>query len=321
MSKLPKITIIIPVRLGAVASVSLDSIKKADYPKNLIEIMVVEGNQPSKQRNEAIRKAKGDIIYFLDDDSHISKNCLKTIAKEFSNPKLDVLGGPSLIDSYSKNFFNRVIAYILETYFGALRMRARYSKNKSKKATEYDLISANLAVRKNVLKKEKFDEMFYPNEETELLRRLQDKGFVFKYNNKLVVYRNHRKNIFELIEQFRNYGRGRMMQIKKIPKLSDFIFSVPIGFLFYIFSLLFFHPSWYLIPLATYFLLSFLTSLKATLKYKEPSLLLSMTLLFPIIHLSYALGLIEELLFSTRTKENSKNKMKYISRINIVESS
>ena len=52
-----------------------------------------------------------------------------------------------------------------------------------------------------------------------------------------------------------------------------------------------------------FFLLGFLTSLKASIKYKRPDLLLSMHPVFLIIHLSYGTGLIIEML-----KRFKKNK-------------
>ena len=51
-----KVSVIIPVRIHSSADVALESLKKVDYPKDLIEIFVVEGNNPSRPRKEAIEK-------------------------------------------------------------------------------------------------------------------------------------------------------------------------------------------------------------------------------------------------------------------------
>jgi succinoglycan biosynthesis protein ExoA len=38
-------------------------------PDGPIEILVARGTQPSVQRNLAVRQARAELIYFLDDDS------------------------------------------------------------------------------------------------------------------------------------------------------------------------------------------------------------------------------------------------------------
>lgn len=111
MTKLPKISVIIPVKIGTTPTIALNSLKKVKYPKKLIEILIVEGNQPSRQRNEAIKKAGGEIIYFLDDDPFVYPNSLRIIAKDLSDPETGV-GEPSLTkhDNKSGNYLNHVIA-------------------------------------------------------------------------------------------------------------------------------------------------------------------------------------------------------------------
>ena len=41
------------------------------------ELILVEGKNPSLQRNEGVKKAKGSVIYFLDDDSVANKASVK----------------------------------------------------------------------------------------------------------------------------------------------------------------------------------------------------------------------------------------------------
>ena len=66
---LPRITIIIPTRPGDAAPQALAAAQALDYPREQLEIIVARGQQPSVQRNAALRAAQGDWIYFLDDDS------------------------------------------------------------------------------------------------------------------------------------------------------------------------------------------------------------------------------------------------------------
>ncbi len=308
-----KISVNIPVRPGDDTNIVLGSLQNIKHPKNLFEIIIIEGNHITKQRNRGIKESKGEIIYLLDNDSQAQPNAFKIISKEFSDPKVAAVGGPSLTPENEKNYLSNLIGYILGTYFGAFRMRYKWSRQSNDKVySDYNFIGCNLALRKkSVLKVGGFDEKFQANDETELLRRLKGHKFILKYKNNLIVYRNQRKNIKDLIKQFHHYGRGRMKHMLKNLKWEDFFLLTPICFAAYLISIIFYHPVWYFIPLALYLSLGILTSLKATIKYKKPDLLISMTLLYPLIHFSYAFGLINELLLGIfELHENQKTIIK-----------
>jgi succinoglycan biosynthesis protein ExoA len=318
MTSLPKISVNIPLITNGNASCVLKALKKVNYPKNLQEIIIVEGKSVGRQRNIAIKKSSGEILYLLDDDSRVQPNAFKILVKEFTDPKVAAVGGPSLTEISNGIYFNELIAYALETYFGAMRMRFRYSSQVGNRGSEYRLIGANLALRKAaVVKVGKFNEKIYPCDETELLRRLKKAGYKLRYNNKLFIYRNHRKNIYSLMKQFHYYGTGRMKQIMHSFNFGDPLFFIPIGFSFYLISLLFYHPIWYLIPLFLYILLAISTSFKAALKYNQLDLVISMSLIFPVIHISYAWGLIHGF-FLKIINQDKKIKKKHKVRVKIL---
>lgn len=307
MKKFPKISVNIPLITNGDASIVLESLKRIRYPKDLVEVIIVEGNQIAKQRNVALIHSTGKIIYLLDDDSKINPQAFKLLASEFLNTKVAAVGGPSLSRNKS-NYFSKLVGYVLETYFGAVRMRFRYSPQLDKKGSEYRFVGANLALRRNaVLKVGKFNERIVPNEESELIRRLKKAGYQLKYNRKLFIYRDQRNNIVKLFKQFHHYGVGRMKQILHNFNPDDILFIAPIAFLFYLVSLIVYHPIWYLIPLSIYLILGILTSLKASIKYRNFSLFPSMIGVFPLIHLSYAFGLIHELMLPNIIKSGRKN--------------
>jgi len=314
---LPKISVNIPLMTNGDASIVLNSLQKIDYPKELYEIIVIEGSHLTKQRNIGLKVSKGQIIYLLDDDSYVQPQSFKIVADEFRNPKIAAVGGPSLTPQDNQNYFNQLIAYVLETYFGAFRMRYKWSNRvQNIFGRDYHFIGANLALRRKVvIDVGRFDEKIIPNEETELLRRLQDAGYLLKFNKNLFIYRDQRKNLWELAKQFYHYGKGRMKQIKKKIIFQDFILSAPIVFGLYLLTLSVFHPLWYFLPLVTYLFLCIATAMKASIKYKKPSLLLTMPTLFPIVHLSYAVGMVNELLAKSRqSKKNYKINITYAKR-------
>lgn len=309
---LPIISVNIPLITNGKADIVLKSLKKVDYPKNLIEIIIIEGNHIAKQRNKGLMHSKGEIIYFLDDDSQIRSNAFKILAKEFRNPKVAAVGGPSLTPKENSSYLNQLIGYVLETYFGAFRMRLKWSKVENNSGMDYNFIGANLAMkRKAAINAGGFDEKIVPNEETELLRRLQKSGYILRYNKNLFIYRNHRGNLYLLAKQFYHYGRGRMKQTLKTPVAADFIFVVPILFELYLASLIFIRPAWYYTPLIVYFLLGLITSFKAAIKYKRADLLIAMPPTFLVVHLSYGFGLLTELIKKTIVVKESRRRPIY----------
>jgi cellulose synthase/poly-beta-1,6-N-acetylglucosamine synthase-like glycosyltransferase len=192
---LPKISVNIPLITNGDASIVLNSLLKIEYPKRLYEIIIIQGSHLTKQRNIGLKVSKGEIIYLLDDDSYVHPQSFKILADEFRNPKIAAVGGPSLTPQDSQNYLNQLIGYVLETYFGAFRMRYKWSNHvQNIFGRDYHFIGANLALRRKVaIAVGRFDEKIIPNEETELLRRLRDIGYLLKFNKDLFIYRNQRK--------------------------------------------------------------------------------------------------------------------------------
>lgn len=316
--QLPKISINISVVTNDDAGDAILSLERINYPKDLFEIIIIQGSHLTKQRNKGIEYSRGDIIYLLDNDSQVQPNAFRLLAKEFSDMQVAAVGGPSLTPMNEQNNFSRVVGYVLETYFGAFRMRYKWSKQTNNKETsDYHFIGSNLALRKKFVEKiGGFDEKFKANDETDLLRRLKDKGYRLKYTDKLIVFRHQRNNVFQLMKQFHHYGKGRMQHLLKNHKKEDFFLLAPICFELYLLSLIFFHPAWYLSILGLYILLATATSLKASIKYRRRDLLWKMALLSPVIHISYATGLLNELLDRIRFKELLKpDKKKHVVKI------
>jgi glycosyltransferase involved in cell wall biosynthesis len=63
------VTVVIAARPTQVEVEAVTAAKRLDYPREKLEIIVARGKQPSVQRNTAMRAARGELIYFLDDDS------------------------------------------------------------------------------------------------------------------------------------------------------------------------------------------------------------------------------------------------------------
>lgn len=233
---MPVISIIIPVKPGLVPA-AITGLIAADRSASQIEILVAEGHNPSRQRNEAVRQAQGEIIYFLDDDSLVQPDCLKRLADHFADPMVTVVGGPSLTPS-TDSLLQQAIGSALASALGAGGVRNRYqSRGTIRKTDEKELILCNLAVRRSAfISCGGFDERLYPNEENELLDRLRASGGILLHDPQLVVKRSQRRTLAAFARQMFRYGQGRARQTR-IAGFSGIMPFAPLFLFIYLLSL------------------------------------------------------------------------------------
>ena len=87
-------SIIIPVWPEDPRPYGLDYIDKLNWPKKHPEVILARGYQPCRQRNQAAKEAKGEILVFFDDDSCPEPDFLKKIAPHFADPNIVGVCGP-----------------------------------------------------------------------------------------------------------------------------------------------------------------------------------------------------------------------------------
>ena len=254
---LPTVTIIIPARPDEPDVPAVAAARRLDYPAELLEIILARGKQPSVQRNMALRAAKGELIYFLDDDALPLIENLRLAARHFCDPQVQMVGGPNLCPSTAP-FLEQVFALVLASWIAFGPSRARYSKVGRVRATsEKELILCNLLGRRETLLKHGgFNEALYPNEENALMDNIQNAGGKLLYDPELFVWRRPRRNLKQFTRMLMNYGRGRAEQFRTTPTLGSLLNFVPPLFVLYLVALI---PSayfciWAFLPLAFYFL-------------------------------------------------------------------
>jgi len=256
---LPSVTILIPARPDEPEVRAAEAARRFDYPADRLEILLARGRQPSVQRNTGLRQARGEIVYFLDDDSLAPPENLRRIAAAFRDPNVVMLGGPNLCPPDAPPL-ERVFALVLSTWLAFGPSRARYTPvGKRRDASEKELILCNLAARRQpVLELGGFDEKLYPNEENALMDQLQQRGGRLVYDPEFVVHRRPRRTLGAFARMLRTYGRGRAEQFRVNPTLGSALNFVPPVFCLYLLllPLLLLAPGWLaglgLAPLACY---------------------------------------------------------------------
>ncbi len=326
-SKQPKFSIIIAARPTEFPGASLKSLTRLDFDPRLLEVIICQGSSPSRQRNEAAKSARGQILYFLDNDSELSRESLTRVVAAFGGQdlggpapmrtfsvlppliceqvekvffssrrpreKIAVVGGPSIWNR-RESFWASIGGIILESFFAYYVMSSRFRPTGRFRFTdERELILCNLAVRRKVFSESGgFREELYPNEENEFLSRLSRKGYGLIYHPGIYVNRPRRESLSTIMEMFFNYGRGRMENLRVTGFRTGKLFLLPLGLLLYFVLLFFYHAALVLMPIFVYFAAAFASAAGFSKRRRKLYLALFLPLLFLVAHLSYALGLV-----------------------------
>lgn len=303
-------SIIIPVALHENCEKTLAAIKKINYNRNKVEVILVHGNQPSLQRNMASLKAKNEILYFLDNDSLPERNNLKQLNRIFNQyASAAVAGGPSLSPE-SDSLLQKAISIVLSSFAGSAFSRSRYARiGKTRESSELELILCNMAVKKDIFKKFKgFNTSLYPNEENELINRIKEKKYKVYYIPDLIVFRSQRDKVRKFVRQIFTYGRGRGEQVY-VHHTSITLFPfISLCLDLYLLSLLFIHNPFWTLPSYFYLIsLFFMTAYETVIK-ENAAYALYLPLLFLIIHSFYGIGFVWGLARSLLRLKNKKQK-------------
>lgn len=215
-------SIIIPVWPQDKRPLGLDYIDRIDFPRDRFEVICARGFSPCKQRNEAARIARGDVLVFFDDDSCPKPNFLLILAKHFEDEGVIGVGGPNpglQTDEYIPN----LIEAVFHSRIAVLSKTKRYKPTgKLRVAADSDLIFCNFAIRRQLyLDLNGLDERLCPNEENEFFERLYSNYPKAKllYDPELIAYEPRPRTVKAFLRKMCGYGRGRAKQFKIRPSL------------------------------------------------------------------------------------------------------
>ena len=235
---MPSITVLIAARPGPAEIKAVAASRALDYPADTLEIIVARGQQPSAQRNAALKAARGDIIYFLDDDSAPQPGNLRRAVCHFKDPKVQMVGGPNLCPRDAPPI-EQVFALVLASWLAFGPSRARYAAvGQVRETSEKELILCNLlARRQSMVELGGFNEALYPNEENALMDELQKRGGKLIYDPQLLVHRRPRSSLKSFARMLMTYGRGRAEQFRLNPTPGSALNFVPPLFCLYLLAL------------------------------------------------------------------------------------
>lgn len=232
---LPFVTIIIPTRPSQAEVPAATAARALDFPKDKLEILITRGKQPAVQRNVALRAARGELIYFLDDDTIPQPGNLRRALEHFKDPQVKMLGGPNLCPPDAP-LLEQVFAVVLGSWLAFGPSRARYdSVGAVRPSGEKELILCNMMARRDaVLELGGFDEALYPNEENALMDELQKRGAKLFYDPQFIAHRRPRSTLRAFCKMLFTYGRGRAEQFRLHPTPGSTLNFVPPVFCLYL---------------------------------------------------------------------------------------
>lgn len=255
--KHPQFSIIIPIRVeNDYLRETLAKLKLQSY--NNFEVLVItdkisKTSDPSCKRNLGAKKAVGDYLAFLDDDSYPHKNWLNNAAKQITlHPQYSAFCGPCLTPP-SDSIYQKASGLVWGSILGSGGAGTYRNSPQSARFVQ-DYPTVNLIVKKSdFLKINGFQSKYWPGEDTilclDIITKLNKKIY---YHPSIVVFHHRRNVIIPHLQQIKRYALHRGLFARKFPQTSFKLgYLLPSIFLIYI-LLLPFLPKYYLYPLFIY---------------------------------------------------------------------
>jgi mycofactocin glycosyltransferase len=234
----PRVSIIVPVFNRAdEIEVCLTSLQKLDYPREQIEIIVVDdastdqttavvkrfgvkliiqslNKGQSAARNLGAAAARGELIAFIDSDCRADEKWLKELVPYFQDPRIALVGG------YVASFFRQSPLDRYEAVCSALNMGKEAVIGRGDRSVFY-VPTCNLLVRKSCFTAiGGLDEGLRVGEDVDLCWRLMAADHLLIYLPKGRISHKHPNRLLTLCQRRFAYGTSEAALYKRFPKIG-----------------------------------------------------------------------------------------------------
>jgi glycosyltransferase involved in cell wall biosynthesis len=265
--ELPLVSVLIPVHPHKTEVKSAAAARQFNYPHEKLEIVIVRTTDlsigPGVKRNAGLKAIRGELVYFLDDDSVAPPDNVRRALRHFADPEVKMVGGPNLCPPDAPRF-ERVLGLVMGSWLAFGPSCARYRPvGKLRAGGEKELISCNLIARRNAVLEVGFDPKLWPNEENAMMDGVKQRGGKLLYDPEFIVHRRPRPNLRTYAKMLLFYGGGRAYQFRLHPTLDSLPNFIPPLFCLYLLALPFLIAVFFsmkmalllsLLPLALYLL-------------------------------------------------------------------
>jgi succinoglycan biosynthesis protein ExoA len=239
--ELPMVSVLIPVRPNKAEVKAAAAARQFDYPAEKLEIIIVHTTDPAigpgVKRNAGLKVIRGELVYFLDDDSVAEPGNVKRAVRHFADPRVKIIGGPNICPDEAP-LFERVVGLVMGTWlaFGPSRTRYR-AVGKLRECGEQQLISSHLIARRNAVMEVGFDPKLWPNEENAMMNGVKQRGGKLVYDPEFLSHRRPRRTLRAYASMLSFYGSGRAQQFRLYPGLYMLPNFIPPLFCLYLIAL------------------------------------------------------------------------------------
>lgn len=254
---------------------------------------------PCFARNLVIDKSSKNSKYvaFIDADCVAEKKWLINLYKAINNTSKDIAGagGPRLI-AKTNNSMELIINSIMTSYITTFGNPAFSKRNI---VFIESIPNYNAIYKKNILKKFRYDDKLILSDDNEINFRIRKYGYKFIYVNNAIVYHHETSSIKIFTKNMFRYGINIANTVRKHKHYIRI--SVPLTLFFFLYLILIL-PLFFLIgkiifiPLIIYITFLTLSTIEIFLKTKKIQSIL-VPILLPLQHISYACGIIHNILF------------------------
>jgi len=321
----PYVSILLPIRNEQTYIADcLRSIFKQDYPHDLLEILIADGNSSDEtysivksllsETNIPITTlsnsqgivptglnilnliAKGDIIIRVDGHCIIAPDYVSNCVLHLQEDGVDGVGGP--MRTIGEDFISKVIALAMSSKFGVGDSAFRTETGQTKLA---DTVPFPAYTRGIIEKVGMYDEELIRNQDDEYNYRIREAGGKILLADDVRSTYYSRGSFAKLWKQYYQYGYWKIRVLQKHPRQMSLRQFVPPVFVLSIILSMLMTPifSWGWIPLVIILGLYLIVNLGVSISIAAKrgwKYLVSLPAAFSIIHTSYGLGFLVGLL-------------------------
>ncbi|MCW4015410.1 MAG: glycosyltransferase [Candidatus Bathyarchaeota archaeon] len=208
----------------------LRSILELDYPKELLEVIVVDGGStdatmeiakthpvklvysqlnPAAAYNLVLKNVENEVIGLIDSDAKVEKSWLRKLVRHLDDP--EVAGASGTVETWnSDSLVPRVIGYELNYRY------QRLPKTVERVATMNLLLKTKVTMEIGG-----FDEALPTQYDTDIGARLAKKGYKIAFDIEAKCYHFHRPTLRTFFKQQYKYGQNTWKLYFKHPKLAS----------------------------------------------------------------------------------------------------
>ena len=164
--------------------------------------------RPAEKRDIGAKKARGDILAFIDDDAYPAPNWLSNAVKIFDKDNPAAVCGPGILPP-NATFWEKVFDEVLKTFIGSGGYSYRFVQKTKRLVDDYP--SMNFLIKKSLFTElGGFNNDYWPGEDSKLCRDLvYKKKQTIIYDPAVTVYHHRRDHLISFLKQHANYGFHR----------------------------------------------------------------------------------------------------------------